>query len=343
MRKLLIPLLLILLSSCAVYTVGEGKANIHIPQVSGEPETRFRVISERREWERMSNEERAKAEELAEAERLEAEAEADRLKEEYLKATAVYEYPENLEELSLPHNYRPRREHLSLETEFTPLRLLFIPLENGAKLEKVASSVRDLETDFIFATGSIEQLVRLSEIMGRDSVLTEGGLVMYNTRLDEMDSTSSTFMINDEERIETVVLSTFSGLAGSEDEFLMNLSGIEDQGKILEGIPDDENTVIFAFSSAEPSGLDWIPFTAYPYRSERSFSGSTWFENNSYVDVYRATHYSAETDPGITRENGEIYERMDFIYVKNAIPLESETFSVAGMDNRAIYAEVLLP
>ena len=343
MRKLLIPLLLILLSSCAVYTVGEGKANIHIPEVSGEPETRFRIISERREWERMSNEERAKAEELAEAERIEAEAEAERLKEEYLKATAVYEYPENLEELSLPHNYRPRREHLSLETEFTPLRLLFIPLENGAKLEKVASSVRDLETDFIFATGSIEQLVRLSEIMGRDSVLTEGGLVMYNTRLSEMDSTSASFMINDDKKIETVVLSTFTSLAENPDELLKDLSCVEDQGKILEGIPDDENTVIFAFSSAEPSGLDWIPFTAYPYRSERSFSGSTWFENNSYVDVYRATHYSAETDPGITRENGEIYERVDFIYVKNAIPLESETFSVAGMDNRAIYAEVLLP
>ena len=115
------------------------------------------------------------------------------------------------------------------------------------------------------------------------------------------------------------------------------------QGKILKDIKTDEDTIIFAFSSAEPSSLDWIPFTAYPYRSERSFSASSWFENNSYVDVYRATHYSAETDPGITRESGEIYERMDFIYVKNAIPLESEAFSVAGMDSRALYAEILLP
>ena len=45
MRKILSTLLiLLLLSSCAVYTVGQGKASIHVPEVTGEPETRFRVI-----------------------------------------------------------------------------------------------------------------------------------------------------------------------------------------------------------------------------------------------------------------------------------------------------------
>ena len=344
MKKLLIPLLvLILLSSCAVYTVGQGKASIHVPEVTGEPETRYRVIMERKEWERLSEEERQKAEAAAEAERLEREAEAERLRDEYIRATAVYEYPENIEELTLPHNYRPLREHLSIETENTPLRLLFIPLEPNADLNSVKSSISSLPVDFTFVTGSTEQLVEFSKMMGKDTVLTEGGMVLYNTKVKNIDTDSSSFLLNDEKSIETVILSTYEGLPKSSNEIKDYLPYLEDKTPILEGITTQEDTVIFALSSYEPSSTDWIPFTAYPYRNEHEFKTSSWFEANSYIDAYRATHYSAETDPGITRENGDIYERMDFIYVKNALPLTSTTFSVAGMDSRAIYAEVLIP
>lgn len=344
MKKLLIPLLvLILLSSCAVYTVGQGKANIHVPEVTGEPETRYRVIMERKEWERLSEEERQKAEAAAEAERLEREAEAERLRDEYIRATAVYEYPESIEELTLPHNYRPLREHLSIETENTPLRLLFIPLEPNADLNSVKSSISSLPVDFTFVTGSTEQLVEFSKMMGKDTVLTEGGMVLYNTKVKTIDTDSSSFLLNDEKSIETVILSTYEGLPESSNEIKDYLPYLEDKTSILEGITTQEDTVIFALSSYEPSSTDWIPFTAYPYRNEHEFKTSTWFEANSYIDIYRTTHYSAETDPGITRENDDIYERMDFIYVKNALPLTSTTFSVAGMDSRAIYAEVLIP
>ena len=135
---------------------------------------------------------------------------------------------------------------------------------------------------------------------------------------------------------DTVSLAVRKGVPLSE-------SLLEDESEKLDSITTDEETIIFALSSQEPSSDDWIPFTAYPYRESRQFTTSEWFKENGYIDVYRATHYSAETDSGITRESGDVFERMDFIYVKNAIPLSSVTFSVAGMTNRAIYAEVLIP
>ena len=333
MRKILSSMLiLLLLSSCAVYTVGQGKASIHAPEVTGEPETRFRVIQERKEAEEAM-------EEKSRIEREEREKEEKRIEME----TAVYEYPDDISELSLPHNYRPQRTHLGLETEKSPLRILFIPLEENADIGKISSSIRDLKRDFIFATGETEQLVALSESINEDTVLTEGGMVIYNTRLKKMDRDSASFNINDEKSIETVALSTFKGLPSSSDEIGEYLPLLEDESEKLDSITTDEETVIFALSSQEPSSDDWIPFTAYPYRESRQFTTSEWFKENGYIDVYRATHYSAETDPGITRESGDVFERMDFIYVKNAIPLSSVTFSVAGMTNRAIYSEVLIP
>lgn len=327
MRKLLPLLLLLLLSSCAVYTIGEGKANIHIPTVSGEPETRLRIIQERKEEERKAEEERRIEEEARKAEEMER---------------AVYEYPEDLEELRLPHNYRPQRNHLSLETERTPIKLLFLPLEEGANLNKIASSISSLKTDFIFVTGELEQLVDLSKTLNKDTVLSEGGMVLYNTRLKSMDTDSASFAINEEKSLETVVLSTYKGLPESSEVINDYLPLLEDVSGSLDAISMDEDIVIFALSSQEPSSEDWIPFTPYAYRNDHVFNTSKWFEDNGFTDVYRATHYSAETDPGITRESGDIFERMDFIYVKNAIPLNSMTFSVAGMTNRAIYAEILI-
>ena len=256
---------------------------------------------------------------------------------------AVYEYPEDLEELRLPHNYRPQRNHLSLETEKTPIKLLFLPLEEGANLNKIASSISSLKTDFIFVTGELEQLVELSKTLNKDTVLSEGGMVLYNTRLKSMDTDSASFAINEEKSLETVVLSTYKGLPESSEVINDYIPLLEDVSGSLDAISMDEDIVIFALSSQEPSSEDWIPFTPYAYRNDHVFNTSKWFEDNGFTDVYRATHYSAETDPGITRESGDIFERMDFIYVKNAIPLNSMTFSVAGMTNRAVYAEVLIP
>lgn len=296
MRKILLPLILsILLSSCAVYTIGQGKANIHFPEPTQGPETRYRIIKE-----------------------MEAEEKG-------------------------PWSYNPVSEVKVLETEKQPLHLLFIPLENNAELDKIASSIRALQADFIFVTGQKEQLEDFAAIIGRNAVITEGGMIIYETELKAMDNDSAVFQLNEKKSIEAVILTTFEGLPDSSAELGNYLPYMQDKSGELDKVSVNENSVIFALSSYEPSSEDWIPFTYYPYREEHVFKTSEWFKENSYLDVYRTTHYSAETEPGITRENGDIFERMDFIYVKDILPLNSTVFSVAGMTNRAIYAEVLIP
>lgn len=340
MKKILTTIcLFLMLTSCAIYTIGEGKANINPPQKVSEPETRLRIINERKaqaEAERIAEEER-KAEEARQ--KAEAEAEALRI---YLE-NAVYEYPEDISELVIPHNYRPQRTHLSLDTEKNPLRILFLPLDSGADLEKVASSVRDLEVDFTFITGSLEQRVELSKLMGKDTVILEDGAVLYNTRLKRMEKDYAIFTLDDNKDIQVGMLDTYQGLPSSEEEMdKWILSRTGDEAKLSKlKLADDE--ILFAFSSSEPDGEDWNIFTYYPYRRDYVFKNAEMIRNYGFDDVYRQTHFSAEADPGITRMNGDVYERMDFLYAKDLVPVESSVFNVAGMDSKAIYAEVMMP
>ncbi len=340
MRRITAALcLLLVLTSCAIYTIGEGKANINPPEKVSEPETRIRIINERKamaEAERLAEEERREEEA-----RLKAEAEAEALRL-YLE-NAVYEYPEDLDELVIPHNYRPERTHLELDTENNPLRLLFLPLEEDADLERVASSVSHLETDFTFITGTLEQRVELSKLMGRDTVILEGGAVLYNTRLARMEKDYAIFNLNGDKDIQVSVLDTYRGLPSSGAEIDGWISGLTGDEKSLSRLKIADDEILFAFSSSEPDGNDWNIFTYYPYRKDHVFRNAEIMRKYGFDDIYRQTHFLAEADPGITRKNGDVYERMDFIYSRNLIPVESVVFDVAGMDSKAIYAEVLMP
>lgn len=349
-RILSIVVISLLLASCATYTIGEGKANLDMPPAITEPETRYRIIKERKEAEEKAREEAERlqrdeearlAAEKAEQERLEEERKAQELAE-YL-ANAVYEYPEDLAELTIPHNYRPKREHLSIETEKTPVKLLFIPLCPDADINKIISSTTSLDADFTFLTGEKEQLVEYSMKAGKDTVLLEGGAILYNTVLKDIDADSAIFTLNEEKDIELSVANFYAGLPSYGSE--MSIWAEEGDGDIeeIEKIALKDSEIVFALSSSQPSNQDWEGFTPYSYRKETGFENSTYFEENGYDDLYRITHYPSETKPGNTRKSGEVEERMDFLYIKGVLPVSSTTIDVAGMENRCIYGEILIP
>lgn len=347
---ILAALAAVLLFSCATYTVGEGKAAIDIPERVTEPETRFRVITERRQAERLLEEENARrmaeAEEKARQEELArqaAEEEARRAAEELYRLTAVYEYPDDLSLLVIPHNYRPRREHLTVDTSSRALRLLFVPLEDGADLGQVESSIRALEWDFLFVTGSLEQQVEFSKDMGYDTVVLEGGSVLYHTSVKEMDEDSVVFNVDDGKDIEIAVADAENRMPADASSVASWVAGLEGDVDMLAGISLKEPKVIFAFSSSEPASSDWSILTPMGYRTDHTFSNSSFFLQEGYWDLYRDTRFTSETDMGNTRTNGEVSERMDFIYIRNLLPSFARTFSVAGMDNRCIYGEVFVP
>ena len=109
----------------------------------------------------------------------------------------------------------------------------------------------------------------------------------------------------------------------------------------------DDSEKLIALSSAAPSGDDWIEFTPFRYRSDLSFPVSDYFNSEGWLDAYRSTHFSAETDGGITRRNGEMYERLDFIWTDGMIPVSAISYPVRGLTDRtgtfAVLAELLIP
>ena len=108
----------------------------------------------------------------------------------------------------------------------------------------------------------------------------------------------------------------------------------------------DDNALI-ALSAPSPATADWTDLTPYSYRHQESFLLSDRLADNGWRDAYRDTHFSAETDPGITAISGEVYERLDFIYIKDMIPGSVVSFPVAGLTdtvgNLGVVAEFAIP
>ncbi|HIV99092.1 MAG TPA: hypothetical protein IAB12_04890 [Candidatus Ornithospirochaeta avicola] len=312
MRKITaLFLTIILLSSCSVMRVSDAEKNINLPFYENLEETRFSVLEEERQ-----------------------------AHIQWMEENAVYEYPSDVESIEIPHNYRPLRTREQIDTRCNAISILFIPLENP-DIERIASSIRAYSYDFLIATGERSDLVNLSKRIGKDSVLLEDALIIYRTDLYAMDEDSAVFKVNDEEYLEIAAANTFKGLPeeSEADEYFSSLSG---DAEVLSAISISAEDVIVALSSSQPSSADWNAITGYSYRSAHDFENSRFFEENGFEDVYLKTHYSPETDSGITRENGSVYERMDFLYSKSVLPVRSFTLALSGNDARAIYAEVLL-
>ena len=305
MRKLLsIIALALLLSSCAIYTIGQGKANIVVPEDINEPETRYSKIKEREaEWESLKDEETTP---------------------------------------DLPYNYVVSNESTTIETELNSVKSVLIPLEKDADIDKVISSIRSLDLDFAFLTGEEDDIISFIEKAGYNAILFDEGAILYKAALKKYDKDSASFILNDQKNIEIAIVNNYTALPEDSSKMEDYLLSLDESRSELENISIEENVSLFAVSSSKPSSTDWVPFTYYDYRTNYISDESEFFNDNGYTDVYRATHYSAETDPGITRHSGDIYERLDFVYIKNAIAINSATLSVAGMSNNILYSEILI-
>jgi hypothetical protein len=85
---------------------------------------------------------------------------------------------------------------------------------------------------------------------------------------------------------------------------------------------------LLATSLFEPSGLDWTEFSQSPYRVPYSWPMSDFLAEQGLIDSFRATHFGEETDEGNTWEGllqgMELAERIDFLYAKDLIPMETK-------------------
>lgn len=294
---------------------------------------------------------------LDEQHRIEAAAEADRLQQEQLRLLAQAQEAARLEEerelarlipplseLTLPHRYV-----ISSAVKVIPkgsiLKTLLLPLSDvpwqGSDLaDSVARSISDLEAPVIFVTGAMENVTSLVKRLAVNAVLLEGGAVITPLEVLEATKNSVQVRLNGEQTlrlslanlVEYEVLSSF--LDGEEGwkETQKRLS--EPRLKTLLSIARTGLKVeptILAGSLYEPSHQDWSSFSPISYRQvDYLWPLGAALEEEQFWDVYRLTHFSADTDSGNTIALGEIKERVDYLFTRKLLPLSSTIIPVGG-------------
>ena len=301
--------------------------------------------------EALAERDRLSAEAKAEAERIAREAEESRIAEEKrleeerlaseeMARNAINYYPEDLSNITFPHVYRPAKENLLKDNSITELKLMMIPLGEEvlpkSNIESIISSISDIEPDFIGLTGCLENQVLFASIYGKDAITFEDGTVIYRFEAIGQDADSATFAISEKKTISISVCDQEPNLPDTADEALALLKVIPEYSaelinEIAEAIECNEEKRILFLSSATPSTSDWNAFTSFEYRDDEEFPVSDYLAQEGWIDAFDATRFNVETDSGITRKNGEIFERMDFIYLKSIMSLDSLVLPAAGL------------
>ena len=330
MRKplfLILTLILVLLSSCATYTIAEAREVITYPG-KGTTETRLRVMEENRR----------KEEETAEEERLK---------------TAVNLYPESEEDIVYPFYYNPvKSDEYTLSEDMTSFRTILVPLGEDELSEDSLLSIKALLEGYDFPlialTGSYTNQKALALLMGRDAVTTDGGTVILSgVRIEEMTEDYMSIGLTDEKSVKLYMEDLHPSVpdTSSLEDTLSLVDSLESvyAESLVERVSLGDGAKILYLTSIAPSSLDWTEWTEYSYREERSFLISDILLSLGWQDSFSLMRFSEETESGVTRKWNGYEERLDFIYNKGLITTSCYTLRIEDFDNTAVVAEFLIP
>ncbi|MGD9926920.1 MAG: hypothetical protein AB7S66_05105 [Sphaerochaeta sp.] len=303
-------------------------------------EERLRLEQQRIDEARRIEEERlGKQRENAEEMRKAEEAEKARL----AALEAEYQQIPPLEDLTLPRMYTTD-EPTILSDENNPLNVLMLPLDDirwsdPAMKNLVATSISDIKTPIIMVTGHMQNVIDLVRQLRRNAVLVEGGAIITpfhvvsttNHGIRVQFSNTKTIRLSIAYLPEYAVLDAFTS---GNDWKTIQKQVTSDRTKKLEEIlaegTTNEPTIIGA-SLFEPSYQDWSTFSPVPYRQiDYIWPLSNFLEESSFYDVYRATHFSADTDAGNTFVTENLKERIDYLYSRKVLPLQSSMLTIGG-------------
>lgn len=369
MKKTLLLLLLAtcMLTGCITYTAKNGLENIQIPQKSETTlETRYALIKadqDKKVAERVALA-KAQADALAKAD---AEAKAQQKMDEEKKAATDAEkskanekvaqfnaeiesiaerndFPSDITKMSFPHVYRPRGSKENLDAAFSSFSVLFIPLGqtdlDRKVISEVVASISDIDVPFVAFTGTLANRVEFAKQYKHDAVIFKDGALAFSLTLKEAKEGNASFDAGGGKTL------SFASLALPDEAFMqkdIDASGwnnaLKTKGDKRIALFDaqekliTDNARIIALSPDEPSTLDWTAFTPYSYRKDLSWPLSDHILSLGYSDTFRATHFSEEVNGGITRENGKMKERLDFLYTKGLMEVESERIMLSGLSD----------
>ncbi|MGN1163561.1 MAG: hypothetical protein ACI4S4_02015 [Candidatus Ornithospirochaeta sp.] len=334
--KSLIPVLLSVLvfSSCASYTIQEAREVISYPSTENLPPTKYSTI--------VGIEEEKKA--------ALARAEEERLRKEAEERINVY--PSDLSSITTPFYFNPVK-NIKGSTEGDSFRVVLVPLGEekltDAQINAVALSISDVDATVTAITGSLSNQTRLSSLIGEDAMTLDGGtLVFKNAAVSSVSSDTLVLSLSDDKEIVFLSVDQKPLLPGEGDteEILSLVDTLSDRD--IEPLVDyiskeDGKEKILFLSSYSPSHSDWSDWSDYSYRYDRSFMIPQILEDLKWQDTYDALRFSTETQPGVTRRNGEIEERLDYIWSKGLLPQSSFTLPLETIDSTAVVAAFMIP
>ena len=330
----LVLALLFFLSSCASYTIAQARDVISYPSEENLPPTKLSTITK-------LEEEKKARKEMAEAERLRKEEEE-----------RVNVYPSDLSTLETPFYFNPVKNHDG-KVEGDSFKVVLLPLGekelSDRELDAVASCVSDDSIVVMAITGSLSNQTRLSSLIGEDAVTLDGGtLVFRNAAISSLSEDTLVLSLAEDKEIVFLSVDQKPLLPGEGDvdEILSLVDELSDRDaeSLVDYISKDDNKEKVLFlSSYSPSASDWSDWSDYSYRSDRSFMIPRLLEDLKWQDAYDSLRFSTETSPGVTRRNGEIEERLDYIWSKGLLPLSSFTLPLETTDLTAVVAIFMLP
>ncbi|WP_321300567.1 hypothetical protein [uncultured Sphaerochaeta sp.] len=276
-----------------------------------------------------------KAEELRKAE----EAEMARL----AALEAEYQQIPPLEQLTLPRMYTTD-EATSLSADNDPLNVLMLPLDDirwsdPAMKNLVATSISDIKAPVIMVTGHMQNVIDLVRQLRRNAVLVEGGAIITSYRVISTTNHGIRVQFSNTKTIRLSIANlpeykVFDAFTSGNDWKTLQKQVTSERTKMLERILAEgtvtEPTIIGA-SLFEPSYQDWNTFSPVLYRQiDYIWPLSNFLEESSFYDVYRATHFSADTDAGNTLVTENLKERIDYVYSRKVLPLQSSMLTIGG-------------
>ena len=323
----------LLLSSCATYTISEAREIISYQGNKNLPSTKYSEILEE--------------EERKEREKREAEEEKERIERE----NGVNEYPTYFSDISLPFYYNPVKNR-TVPQVLDQFTAILVPLGDQELEEDVLlsikNSIEDTDSLIMALTGSYSNRSRVSTLLGEDAVTIEGGTIVFrNSVIKEMTDNRITLSVSEDKDITILSMDQKPLLpdGGETEEVISLVESLEDRD--IEGIveyvsQEGSDIKIFFLSSYAPSSTDWTDWTEYEYRTDHSFMIGDILSDLKWQDAFDATRFSSETESGVTRRNGEIEERLDYIWSKGLIVSSSYTIPLEKTEFSAVVAKFII-
>ena len=310
-------------------------------------EEKTMTIEEKVRLEQLRNDEAKRLEQERLAKRMELEAEEKRLASlesaKRMELEKEWRQIPPLGQITYPRLYKTEKP-TSIAKEGEKLRALMLPLDDvpwkdSKTVTEVHKSIRDLEVPIVFITGHMENVIALVKEMRSNAAIFSTGAIITSFPIQELSNFGAEIQYQDTKNLHLIVANLpeyqvaqqFDG-GDTWQTTQKNLS--EDRLAHLQTMLGEGSLTVATLLGAslyEPSYRDWNTFSPVAYRqTDYLWPLSTFLENEGYYDTYRLTHFSEATNAGNTLVTPAWSERVDFIYGRKILPLESAMLTIGG-------------